>query len=80
MNSRIVVHDFAMGDVADPEIYCAIFTEKWRETARAQWIEAHCKDLAIQRKPDPGTMGGRYEILAEFEEQTLTEYRLRFGQ
>lgn len=80
MTVEVTVHTFSMGDVSDPEIYCAIFVEKWRETDRAKWIETHCENIRLRREADESLMGWRYSVLAEFAESTLTEYRLRFTE
>lgn len=77
----VVVHEFAMGDVDDPDLYAAQPLHEWEKSERGQWIMKNACDIPTwHRIADPTTYGYKYKITAKFMGPALTEWLLRFGK
>jgi hypothetical protein len=77
----VVVHEFTMGDVEDPDLYAAEPLWQWQQTEEGQWI----MDNAIEtpswhRIPDQMQWGYRFQIRAKLQGARLTEWLLRHGE
>jgi hypothetical protein len=77
----VVVHEFTMGDVEDPDLYAAEPLWQWQQTEEGQWI----MDNAIEtpswhRIPDQMQWGYRFQIRAKLSGARLTEWLLRHGE
>ena len=76
----IVVHNFAVGDVEDPDLYAATPLIEWEKSERGQWIMDNAVETpSWHRMADPVSMGYRYEIRAKLQGAKLTEWLLRYG-
>ena len=76
----IVVHNFAVGDVEDPDLYAAQPLIEWEKSERGQWMMANAVETpSWHRMADPVSMGYRYEIRAKLQGSKLTEWLLRYG-
>ena len=76
----IVVHNFAVGDVEDPDLYAAQPLIEWEKSERGQWIMENAAETpSWHRMADPVSMGYRYEIRAKLQGSKLTEWLLRYG-
>jgi hypothetical protein len=75
---EVVVHEFSMGDVDDPDLYAADPMWKWQESEEGQWIMTHALETpSWHRIPDNLQYGYRYQIRAKLSGARLTEYILR---
>jgi hypothetical protein len=75
---ELVVHEFTLGDVEDPDLYAADPIIKWQQSEMGMWI----MDNAIEppswhRVPDMLQYGYRYQIRAKLMGARLTEFLLR---
>ena len=75
---ELVVYEFNLGDVEDPDLYAAQPLWTWQESEMGKWI----MDNAIEppswhRVPDLMQYGYRYQIRAKLMGARLTEYLLR---
>ena len=78
---EIVVHEFTMGDVEDPDLYAAEPLWKWQQSELGAWIMKNAVETpSWYRIPDQLQYGYRYEIRAKLSGARLTEYMLRHGQ
>ena len=76
----IVVHNFAVGDVEDPDLYAATPLIVWEKSEQGQWIMDNAAETpSWHRMADPVSMGYRYEIRAKLQGAKLTEWLLRYG-
>lgn len=74
----IVVHEFMMGDVEDPDLYAAEPLLKWERSEIGQWVMNNALETpSWHRVPDTLQFGYRYQIRAKFAGARLTEYLLR---
>jgi hypothetical protein len=75
---EIVVHEFAMGDVEDPDLYAAQPLCEWQDSEQGQWVMEHAIETPCwYRIPDTMQYGYKYQIRAKLSGPRLTEYLLR---
>lgn len=75
---EIVVHEFMMGDVEDPDLYAGEPLWKWQQSEMGQWIMEHAIETpSWYRIPDTMQYGYKYQIRAKLSGPRLTEYLLR---
>jgi len=78
--SDIVVYDFPMGDVEDPDLYAADPLYKWQQSEAGAWVMAHAVEPPFWvRQPDLSSYGHRYYIVARLREQDQTYFRLKWS-
>ncbi len=76
----LVVHEFSMGDVEDPDLFAAEPLWKWEQSEQGQWIMKNaCDTPTWNRYADPSTYGYKYQIKAKLVGPALTEWLLRYG-
>jgi hypothetical protein len=76
----IVVHEFSMGDVDDPDLYAAEPLIEWEKSDKGQWVMKNsCDTPTWHRMADPVSYGYKYRITAKFMGPALTEMLLRYG-
>jgi hypothetical protein len=77
---EVVVHEFTMGDVDDPDLYAAEPLWKWQQSEEGQWVMTHAVETpSWYRIPDTMQYGYKYQIRAKLMGPALTEYLLRHG-
>lgn len=77
--SDIVVHEFSMGDVEDPDLYAAEPLWQWQQTEAGQWVMEHAAETPYWiRSIDSASFGHRYRIVARLSEPNQTFFRLKF--
>ena len=75
---EIVVHEFTMGDVEDPDLYAAQPLWEWQQSEEGAWIMAHAVETpSWHRIPDQLQYGYQFQIRAKLSGPRLTEYLLR---
>lgn len=75
---EIVVHEFTMGDVEDPDLYAGQPLYEWQQSEFGQWCMEHAADTPTwHRYADPISYGYKYTITAKFMGPALTEMLLR---
>jgi hypothetical protein len=77
--SNIVVHEFSLGDVEDPDLYAAQPISEWQHSAAGQFVMAHAVEKPYwTRMTDQYNYGYRYVIVARMREPDQTFFRLKF--
>ena len=77
--SNIVVHEFAMGDVEDPDLYAAQPLSEWQDSEAGKFVMAHAVEIPYWiRQVDYNSYGHRYVIVARMRESDQTFFRLKF--
>jgi hypothetical protein len=75
---ELVVHEFTMGDVEDPDLYAAQPLWEWQQSEFGQWVMKNAADTPTwHRMADPMSYGYKYRITAKFMGPCLTEMLLR---
>lgn len=75
---NIVVHEFSILDVDDPDLQIAEPLIKWEKSDEGQWIMKNASDIpSWHRMADHSTFGYRYCIRAKLAGPALTEWLLR---
>ncbi len=78
---EVVVHEFSMGDVEDPDLYAAQPLYDWEHSDIGQWVMKNAADTATwYRMADPISYGYKYQIRAKLMGPSLTEWLLRYGK
>jgi hypothetical protein len=78
---EVVVHEFTMGDVEDPDLYAAEPLWKWQQSEAGQWVITHAVETpSWYRIPDQLQYGYKYQIRAKLTGARLTEYLLRHSE
>lgn len=76
----IVVHEFSIGDVEEPDLYAAQPLYNWEKSQQGQWIMANAVETpSWHRLADSTLMGYKYQIRAKLQGVKLTEWLLRYG-
>lgn len=77
--SDVVVYEFPMGDVEDPDLYAAEPLWKWQNSEAGQFVMEHAVEQPYWvRVPDVAHYGYRYRIVARLSESNQTFFRLKF--
>jgi hypothetical protein len=77
--SDVVVHEFVMGDVEDPDLYAAQPIYEWQQSEAGQWVMEHAVDKPFwHRISDPHYYGLTYYIVARLSEQDQTYWTLKW--
>lgn len=75
---EVVVHEFSMGDVEDPDLYAATPLIEWEKSDIGQWVMKNAADTpSWHRMVDHVSYGYKYQIRAKLMGPALTEYLLR---
>ena len=77
--SNIVVHEFAMGDVEDPDLYAAQPISEWQDSEAGKFVIEHAVEKPYwTRTVDLHSYGHRYVIVARMRESDQTFFKLKF--
>jgi len=77
--SNIVVHEFAMGDVEDPDLYAAQPLWEWQESEAGRFVMEHAVESPYWiRQVDHSSYGHQYRIIARLSEPNQTFFKLKF--
>ena len=77
--SDIVVHEFAMGDVEDPDLYAAQPISEWQDSEAGKFVMEHAVEKPYwTRTVDLHSYGHRYVIVARMRESDQTFFKLKF--
>jgi hypothetical protein len=75
---EVVVHEFTMGDVDDPDLYAAEPLWQWQQSEEGKWVMAHAVETpSWYRIPDQLQYGYKFQVRAKLSGARLTEYMLR---
>jgi hypothetical protein len=73
-----VFHTFSMGDVEDPEIYCAVPISEWQKTEKGQWVMEHCPDPQFRIGADAFNYGHKVSIYGPLKDEDAVFYSLKY--
>ena len=77
---ELIVHEFSLGDVEDPDLYAAEPLMAWERSEQGQWVMKHAVDTPTwHRMADPMSFGYKYVIQAKLMGPPLTEWLLKYG-
>jgi hypothetical protein len=75
---KVIVHQFQMSDVDDPEIYAAQPIWEWQQTDAGKWVMENSKDTFWARHTDVHSFSYRYKIVATLTESDATYFALKY--
>jgi hypothetical protein len=77
--SDVLVHEFQMGDVEDPDLYAAQPLHEWQQTEAGQWVMEHAVETPFwHRQSDPYNYGYTYRVIARLSEPDQTYWVLKW--
>lgn len=77
--STIIVHEFSMGDVEDPDLYAAEPLWNWQQSESGKWVMEHSVEQPKwHRQTDLAAYGYRYYITAQLKEKDELFFKLKF--
>lgn len=77
---KIVVHQFRLGDVDDPEIYAAQPIWEWQQSEQGKWVmENAAEEPCWERHWDHTQYNQVYRIVANLTEENATFFQLKWG-
>lgn len=77
---KVVVHDFRLGDVDDPDLYAAQPIYEWEKSEAGQWVMANAVETPEWRRAnDMSVYGYRYAIVAKLRDKDLTWFKLKYS-
>ena len=76
---NVIVHQFRMGDVEDPDIYAAQPLWEWQESEQGQWIMERAIEAPVwHRQADLMSYGHEYAITAKLKERDYTHWLVKW--
>jgi len=77
---KIVVLEFTMGDVEDPDLWAAEPIWNWQQSDAGKWVMEHASDTPVwHRGADMHSYGHKYRVVADLKEEDATYYNLKWG-
>jgi hypothetical protein len=79
-SSVIVVHEFIIGDVEDPDLYAGQSLWEFQQSEKGQWVMKHALETPIwHRQQDYLLYRYKYKITAKLLQQDITYFLLRWN-
>jgi hypothetical protein len=76
----VIVHQFKMGDVEDPDLYAGEPLYKWQTSEMGEWVMARAVDTPEwHRRSDPSLYGYQYTIVAKLTSIDYTAWQIKWG-
>lgn len=76
---KVIVHQFTLGDVDDPEIYAAQPIWEWQQSEAGKWVmENAVEEPYWARYNDYQSYNYQYKIVATLTESNATWFRLKY--
>jgi hypothetical protein len=76
---KLIVHQFSVGDVDDPELYAAHPIWEWQQSDAGKWVMEHAVDKPEwHRHVDGTTYGYQYNIVAKLSDADATFFKLKY--
>ena len=77
---KVIVHQFRMGDVEDPDLYAAEPLLEWQNSEMGKWImERSIETPMWARQQDPYNYGFQYAITAWLKGPDHTFWQMKWG-
>lgn len=78
--TKVVVHQFKLGDVDDPDMYAAQPLYDWRTSEMGKWVmERAVETPEWHRHIDHMTYGYQYVVVAKMKDVDYTFWQLKWG-
>jgi hypothetical protein len=76
----VVVHQFQMGDVEDPDLYAAEPLMKWQNSDMGKWVMEHALESPMWSKQiNPHSYGYSFAVTAKLLAKDYTYWTLKWG-
>jgi hypothetical protein len=79
MAVTLVVHEFTLGDVDDPEIYAAVPLFEWQLSDAGKWVMANAIETPQWGQcRDYHSYSLRYRVTAKLKDEDATFFKLKY--
>lgn len=75
---KVVVHQFHMGDVEDPDLWAAQNLVEFEQSEKGKWVMENTVDPTWHRGTRPMSWGWEYTIEATMTDEQFTYYKLKY--
>lgn len=76
---KVVVHEFSVADVEDPDLWAAEPLLTWEKSAAGQWVMEHAVETPVwHRMIDYTSYSHRYAVVARLRDEDYVFYKLKF--
>jgi len=77
----VVVHQFGIGDVDDPDLYANIEVGNWLDTEKGKWVVEHRVDeIKLKHSYDLSMLGHKFSVTAKLKEEDATFFLLKYSK
>ena len=78
---KLIVHQFTMGDVEDPDLYAAEPIWTWQQTEAGKWVMEHAVETpSWHRAHNVGYYGYQYQIQADLHPEDASWFLLKWNK
>ena len=74
---KVLLYQFSMGDVEDPQLYAAFPISEWQKTEIGQWCMKNATDIEWHTNIDHHTLGYNVVITGVLSGKHLTYFLLK---
>lgn len=77
--SDVLVHEFFLGDVEDPDVYAGAPIWEWQQSEVGKWVMEHAVEKPYwTKRVDMASYGYKCSIVARLNEADQVFYRLKY--
>jgi hypothetical protein len=77
---KVILHDFAVGDVEDPMLYASFSIQEWQATEKGQWCMENCEgEIYFCSRPNPENFGYHIALQGKMSEKNYTFFQLKWA-
>lgn len=77
----LVVHNFGLGDVDEPDLYAHVELDRWLSTDKGKWVKEHkAEEITLRHFYDINILGHKFVVTAKLKEEDATFFLLKFDQ
>ena len=74
----MILHQFSLGDVEDPDIYAAQPLWEWQQTEKGKWVMEHGHGLTYTIQPSFVTYGYTVTVVGDLNPEDKTYFTLKY--
>jgi hypothetical protein len=79
LTRKVILHNFAVGDVEDPMLYASLAIQEWQQTEKGQWCVEHCEgEMYFCSFADAVSLGYKISLQGQMSEQNYTFFKLKW--
>lgn len=81
MMKNLIVHQFGVGDVDDPDLYANMEVGNWLTTEKGKWIQEHrAEEIRLRHSYDLSMLGHRFVVTTKLKDEDATFFLLKYSK